>query len=362
MRDFSSIPTCLSFDDIMIVPTYSEIRSRSEPVTKTRVGFITLDLPIVSSPMDTITEYDMALAMSKAGGMGLIHRFMPAREQGIMLNMIFDQMEASIVGDQLLSNTFGTVGVAIGVGDSEFERLKTIIDISGRERFTTLAIDVANGFSSYMKDMIDRVRTTYGDSINIIAGNIATGEGFDFLAKAGANAIRGGIGGGSICKTRIQTGIGVPTLSTILDSARWKHSGLNLPSLIADGGIRYPGDFAKSIAAGADAVMVGRILAGSNETPGEIIDGYKVYRGMASKEVQADRRGGLKPGTCAEGVSTLIKCTGSVMETLEEFRGGLVSSMSYLNAKTLEEYRLNAKLIRITSAGMEESHAFGTRK
>lgn len=166
----------------------------------------------------------------------------------------------------------------------------------------------------------------------------------------------------SICKTRIQTGVGVPTLSTVLDSARWKHPGLNSPSLIADGGIRYPGDFAKSIVSGADAVIVGRILAGSDEAPGEVIDGYKVYRGMASKEVQLDKRGGLKPGTCAEGVSTLIKCTGPVSNTLEEFRGGLVSSMTYLNARTLEEYRLNAKLIRITSAGMEESHAFGTKK
>lgn len=196
MKDISNIPTYLSFDDIMIVPTYSEVKSRSEPITKTKVGLITLDLPIISSPMDTITEYDMAVAMSRAGGMGLIHRFMPAKDQALMLSAIFDQMENSILEDQVLTNTFGTVGAAIGVGDSEFERLKTIIDLSGKERFTTLAIDVANGFSSYMKEMIDRVRSTYGERINIIAGNIATGEGFDFLAKAGANAVRGGIGGG----------------------------------------------------------------------------------------------------------------------------------------------------------------------
>jgi len=364
MRDFSNIPTCLSFDDIMIVPTYSEVKSRSEPITKTRVGLVTLDLPIISSPMDTITESDMALAMSRAGGMGIIHRFMEPRQQGLMLRRLFDKIEDSTFEDQkLLRNTFGTIGAAIGVGDAEFERLKIIMDLSGRDRFTTLAIDVANGFSSYMKDMIERVRSSYGDSVNIIAGNIATGEGFDFLAKAGANAIRGGIGGGSICKTRIQTGIGVPTLSTVLDSARWKNSNhISSPSLIADGGIRYPGDFAKSIAAGADAVMVGRVLAGSDETPGEIVDGYKVYRGMASKEVQSDRRGGLKPGTCSEGVSTLIKCAGPVSDTLQEFRGGLVSSMTYLNSRTLEEYRMNAKLIRITTAGMEESHAFGTKR
>jgi hypothetical protein len=133
------------------------------------------------------------------------------------LRSIFDEMESSIVGDELLSNTLGTVGVAIGVGESEFDRLKSIVDLSGRERFTTLAIDVANGFSSYMKDMIDRVRSTYGDSINIVAGNIATGEGFDFLAKAGANAIRGGIGGGCFVPgTLVLTSNGLKPIELIL--------------------------------------------------------------------------------------------------------------------------------------------------
>jgi IMP dehydrogenase/GMP reductase len=231
VRDFSNIPTCLSFDDIMIVPTYSEIKSRSEPITKTRVGSISLDLPIVSSPMDTVTEYEMAVAISRAGGMGLIHRFMSPRDQGLMLRRAFDEIEESIVGDQdLTRNTFGTIGAAIGVGQAEFDRLKTIIDISGVDRFTTLAIDVANGFSSYMKDMIEMVRSSYGDSINIIAGNIATGEGFDFLSKAGANAIRGGIGGGCFTPgTKVLTNSGLKPIEEIIigdmvltHTASWK--------------------------------------------------------------------------------------------------------------------------------------------
>lgn len=406
---------CISYDDVMIVPTYSEVKSRSEPSTKTMVGFVELEIPMISSPMDTVTELDMALAMSKSGGMGIIHRFLEPKEQAKMLNMALNELEATSNYNENTANLFGTIGAAIGVGDIEFERLKCLIDTSGKDRFITVAIDVANGFSSYMRDMIHRVRDVYGDKINIIAGNVATGDGYTFLANAGANAIRAGIGGGcfvpgtmvltdnglkpielikigdyvkthtgswkevinimnfpqyeniislndimctinhefyvikksdedlvteenihhyafwveaysldedehllldvdfkpikiqsieylpyngkvydltvkddhsysangiivhnSICKTRIQTGVGIPTLSTILDSVRCKPSLKNPPSIIADGGIRYPGDMAKSIAAGADAIMVGRILAGTKETPGEVINGKKI--------------------------------------------------------------------------------------
>lgn len=501
MRDFLNIPTYLSFDDVMIIPTFSDIKSRSEPNTSTKVGFINLDLPIISSPMDTVTEYDMAVAMSEMGGMGIIHRFMSPTDQGHILKSALNNVENRLLDLNNIKNSFGTIGVAIGVGKAEFSRLNTIADISGKDRITTVAIDVANGYSSYMGDMIKMVRDRYGNSINIIAGNVATGDGYNFLAEAGADAVRAGIGGGcfipgtivytkdgskkiedisigdvvrthtgslmpvintmtfdideeivsingiwctknhefyildreneslitkddihsyarwvhsddldsdrhilldrdfnfvnissknysnykgfvfdltverdhsyianniivhnSICKTRIQTGIGSPTLSTIFDSVRFKKFHKNPPSLIADGGIRYPGDFAKSIAAGADAIMVGRIIAASNESPGEVIDGFKNYRGMASKEVQIDKRGGMKAGTCAEGVSTMIKCSGPVSHILDEFRGGLASSMTYVNARSLSDFRSNSEFIRITSAGIDESHAFGTKK
>lgn len=207
----------IAFDDVLIVPTYSEVRSRLEPVTKTMVGSIELDLPIISAPMDTITERDMAVAMSNAGGMGIIHRFMDPNDQGQMLKSALDHVEEIASRSNAdIKNALGTIGAAVGVGNSEFERLITMIDISGHERFTTIAIDVANGFSSYTKEMIDRVRAKYGSHINIIAGNVATGEGFDFLAKAGANAVRAGIGGGCFVPgTKVMTSCGLKPIEDI---------------------------------------------------------------------------------------------------------------------------------------------------
>lgn len=210
----------------------------------------------------------------------------------------------------------------------------------------------------------------------IIAGNVATGDGFLFLAEAGASAVRVGIGGGSICKTRIMTGAGMPTLESIISCFKAKESNPDICSdvaIIADGGIRYPADLVKSISAGADAAIVGRVFSATNETPGEFYgkDGepvsedfeekYKLYRGMASSEVQNDKRGGLKLGTCAEGVSTLVKSKGPVSRVIENFSAGLRSGMSYVNASSLKQLRDNAVFIKITKAGEEESHAFGTK-
>jgi IMP dehydrogenase len=175
--------------------------------------------------------------------------------------------------------------------------------------------------------------------------------------------IEGVIVHNSICKTRIMTGIGVPTLQSVMmaETSRQINSEYSHVSILADGGIRYPADFAKSLAAGADAIIVGRILAGSDEAPGEVTNGLKIYRGMASKEVQGDKKGGLKPGTCAEGVSTYIKCTGPVSEVLNDFAGGLRSSFTYVDASTLPEYKENTYFTKISEAGLTESHAFGTR-
>lgn len=174
----------------------------------------------------------------------------------------------------------------------------------------------------------------------------------------------------SICKTRIQTGFGVPTFQSTYDAYDAKQSNAKYRdvSIITDGGIRYPGDFVKSIAAGADAIMCGKILAATDESPAKIVFDenagiyFKVYRGAASAEIQNEKRGGLKQGTCAEGVQTLLPLAGSAMDIIEEFCGGLRSGMTYCNAKTLQELRNNAQFVRITSAGMLESHAFGTRK
>jgi IMP dehydrogenase len=216
-----------------------------------------------------------------------------------------------------------------------------------------------------MAEMLSWIKDRVSPDTNIMVGNVATGDGYKFLADRGADAIRVGIGGGSICKTRIMTGFGVPTLASVADCYKAKLSGNYNSSIIADGGIRYPSDLVKSLAFGADAIMAGRIFAGTLESPGEtvIVDGVKskTYRGMASREVQEDKRGGLKPGTCAEGVSTHIPIKGKARYILEEFSGGLRSAMTYCNARDIAELRENVRFIRMSPSSLDESHAFGTK-
>ncbi len=352
-----------SFDDVMIIPTYSELKSRSEPDTR---SFLTknieLDIPIISSPMDTVTGSRMAFTMGSNGGLGILHRFMSKEDQALAIEDILYRNAEHNIGTDLAK-----IVPAIGVGMSEKKRFNYLYG-RFKESLSAVAIDIANGDSSYMVEMIKWVEQETSGNIPIIAGNVATGRGFVRLAEAGASAVRVGIGGGSICKTRIMTGIGVPTLASVADCymARNKNNRYSDVSIIADGGIRYPADFVKSLAAGADAVIAGRIFAGTIESPGEVIslDGrkVKVYRGMASKEVQEDRRGGLKPGTCAEGVSTHIPLKGKAYYVLDEFCGGLRSAMTYTNSYNLSDLRNNSRFIKLTPSALDESHAFGTKK
>jgi IMP dehydrogenase len=300
--------------------------------------------------------------MGSNGGLGIIHRFMSQEEQSLAIEAVLSKN-----AEHNIDRDSAKIVPAIGVGDSEKRRFSYLYErLEGS--LSAVAIDVANGDSSYMVDMIRWVERETSGNVPIMAGNVATGRGFLRLAEAGASAIRVGIGGGSICKTRIMTGIGVPTLASVADCymARGKSGRYGDVSIIADGGIRYPADFVKSLAAGADAIMAGRIFAGTIESPGEVIslDGrrVKVYRGMASKEVQEDKRGGLKPGTCAEGVSTHIPLKGKAYYILDEFCGGLRSAMTYTNSYNLSDLRNNARFIRLTPSALDESHAFGTRK
>ncbi len=344
----------ISFDDILLVPSYSEIKSRMTPDLKTSLSRdFKLDLPIVSSPMDTITERAMAAAMANAGGMGIIHRFMTNEEQRNNAISCYDAAGP------------GSVSLAVGVGEAEKNRFKYLQKEIG-EVISWIVVDVANGHSEYTRNMVDWILNESGGSVRVMAGNVATKEGFAYLAEAGASSIRVGIGGGSICKTRIMTGFGVPTISSVLDCYSIAHLYDDV-SIVADGGIRYPADVVKCLAAGANAVMVGGILSGTAECPGDVLVDdsgitYKRYRGMASEEVQLDRRGGLKEGTCAEGVSTKVPFKGSVTDVLSEFSGGLRSALTYCNSGSIGSLRDNARFVRITASSLEESHAFGTRK
>ena len=349
----------LAFDDVLLVPKYTEVRSRSIPKLDTEVAGIKLKAPMIASPMDTITESSMAIALGLAGGMGVIHRFMSPSEQ-------IDNVRAVVRAEEQNKTEIPKV-VAVGLGTDEVARFK---ELWASVPLDAVLVDVANGHSSYMADGLGKIKDIAPD-VKIIAGNVATGEGFYFLGKTGmVDAVRVGIGSGSICSTRIQTGFGVPLLHSIIECYRSKTSVIDHRriAIIADGGIRYPSDMVKAISAGADAVMCGNIFAATDETPGDLIHddnagiAYKTYRGMASFATQKDHRGGLKPLTCAEGVSTRLPAKGSVSPIIDEFCGGLRSGMTYANATDLSELRRNSEFVRITHAGLLESHAFGTRK
>ena len=323
----------LSFDDVLLVPQYSEIRSRrSVDLTSKLSNELVFDLPVISSPMDTVTESDMASSMALYGGFGVIHRY----------NTISEQIE-------LVDKSQGVVAAAIGVSGDYLERASALVQ-SGVK---ALCVDIAHGHHTMMRDALGALRGAVGDGVHLMAGNVATLEATNDLARWGADSVRVGIGGGSICSTRLVSGHGVPTFQSVLECARTEHD----VKIIADGGIKTTGDMVKALAAGADFVMIGSMLAGAKETPGETFTGaegkqYKVYRGMASGAAQKDWRG---KSSTPEGVSTTIPYKGSVNVLLDDIRGGISSGLSYTGATNLSELRAKAQFVKQTKAGQEES-------
>jgi len=349
----SHFRTSLTFDDVLLEPQYSEVKSRTlVDTSSTLVSGITLKAPVVSSNMDTVTELAMAQTMDSIGAIGILHRFMTVEEQVSQIK-------------EFKTNGGIFIGAAIGVKKDCLKRAHDCIEAGA----DVLVVDVANGFSKAVGDTLSNLLRAYPD-LKIIGGNVATTDGARFLIENGVSAVKAGIGGGSACTTRIVAGVGVPQLSAILNCAQVCKE-FNIP-LIADGGIRCPGDIAKAIAAGADTVMVGGILSGSVESPGQVIDRdgrlFKSYRGMASKgamekrrEVEVKHLNGSSPEPrfehlTPEGVETFVPFTGEKAADIINYHlGGLRSAMSYSNALTIKEFQENAKFIRITSAGMAES-------
>jgi IMP dehydrogenase len=326
----------LTYDDVLLVPQYSDIKSRKEvDISSDLDEDLTFDLPIISSPMDTVTESEMAYAISKMGGLGIIHRYNSIEEQAGMV--------AEVVGAGV-----EVVGAAIGVSDDYFERAQTLVENGAK----VICVDVAHGHHILMKNALGTLRQAFDDNVHIMAGNVATLKGINALADWGAQSIRCNIGGGSICSTRIQTGHGLPGLQTIFDCARTGHD----VAIIADGGIRTSGDIVKALAAGADFVMLGSLLAGTLQSPGDIVttpEGLKKrYRGMASKDAQMDWRGRYSSN---EGVSTFIKYKGEVKDVLQDLRGGIVSGFSYSGARNLTSLQNEAVWVKQTGAGLSES-------
>lgn len=339
----------LTFDDVILVPRLSSIDSRFNGEIDLSTNLIPwakpaliLKYPIISANMDTVTGGTMAEAMHQYGGLGIVHRFLSVEDHIRELRKITGPRVA-----------------CIGVGNSSRERLTWLT----HSNLKAVLIDIAHGHCQAMIDQIKWVKDTYPD-IRVIAGNVATQEGCIDLINAGADSIKCGVGPGSLCTTRIQTGNGIPQLTAIADCAEVIMSVNRPVSLIADGGIRSSGDIIKALAAGADAVMVGSLLAGTNETPGESQpmsffgpDGRgKIYRGMASKAAQKSWKGYT---SSIEGESKSVPCRGPVADVLEDLKAGLLSGMSYQNARNISELQAHCEFVRQTYYGHREGLPHG---
>lgn len=340
-KDIPNRDKALTFDDVLLIPNKSDVRSRKDPDLSTRfTKKLNMKTPIMSANMDTITEVEMAKAMAAMGGVGILHRFMTIEEQ-------INQVTA------LRSANVEIIAASIGVNQDFKERAQALVSNGAN----VLTVDIAHGHSIQMIETVKYLKDTFGDKIQIIAGNIATPEGTLDLIEAGADAIKVGIGPGSMCTTRIITGCGVPQLTAIAICAEAAESK-GVP-VIADGGIKTSGDIVKALAAGASSVMVGSMLSGTIETPGEIKKGQKMYRGMASKAAQVSWRGELPTGMAAEGESTYVAIKGHVSDVVSELCGGIRSGMSYVNATTIAEIKNRSLFMEMSSFGRLESGAHG---
>lgn len=330
----------LTFDDVLIVPNKSTMKSRRDPDLSSRITKkITRSTPVISANMDTVTEINMVKAMNEIGAFAILHRFLSIEDQVAQAK-------------ELIGNGVTEFSASVGVQTSELERAEKLVDAG----VPVITIDIAHGHSVAMLEMLEEIKRRWSH-VEVIAGNVATPHGTMDLINAGADAIKVGIGPGSMCTTRVITGCGMPQLTAIA-LCSLEADKFDVP-VIADGGIKTSGDIVKAFAAGASSVMLGSLLAGTLETPGEIKQGKKLYRGMASKSAQASWRGGVPKGMAAEGESHQISVKGPAATVVEELMGGLRSGMTYINATQISEIRENAQFMRMTPAGLYESRAHG---
>ena len=347
----------LTYDDILLVPKYSEVKSRSIINTNTlvsrRYGLLK---PLVASCMDTVCEYKMAIKMVELGGVGCIHRFMTIDEQCEQVSKVIEYINNNHMYEHwgvMYDNWHSEIKqipvmAAIGVNDVDIDRAIRLV-LSG---VNIILIDVAHGHHINVKNMIRKLREVLPTSVDIIAGNISTKESAEDLCEWGADGLRVGIGGGSLCTTRIQTGHGVPNVTSIIDCVE----GSSVP-VMADGGIRNSGDIAKALSVGADCVMLGSLLAGTKESPGKIVEKgngslYKRYRGSASLETKSAHKQSTKH---VEGESTMIPFKGSVEYIIDKLNDGLKSALSYSGSKDIKEFHWKSEVMEITPSGMAES-------
>jgi len=341
------IKEALTFDDVTLAPRYSEVLP-SEVDTKIILSKnLTLKIPLLSSAMDTVTESKMAIAIAKAGGIGVIHRNLDIKKQIYEINKV---KKKKLV-----------VGAAVGAGPKEIKRAEAIL----KEKVDLIVVDTAHAHTKKVSEIIKKIKKKKSNHTTLCAGNIATAEAAKFLIKLGVDIIKVGIGPGSICTTRLVAGIGVPQLSAILEVKKGTKN--KKVTIISDGGIKFSGDIAKALAAGADAVMIGSLFAGTKEAPGKLIKKngqlYKNFRGMGS--VGAMNKGSaeryfqkIQQDTSKyvpEGVEGLVKYKGDLKNIIYRLIGGLKSSMGYLGSKKIINLRNKPKFLKITKAGFYES-------
>ncbi|MEG0328019.1 MAG: IMP dehydrogenase [Erysipelothrix sp.] len=357
------IKEAYTFDDLLLVPAKSQIVPAQVNLKTRLTDKITLNIPIVSAAMDTVTEDAMAIMLAKLGGMGFVHKNMPVEDQAQMVRNVKEA--ASDVENYADANVDGQgrlrVGAAVGVGQASLDRVRALVDAG----VDIVAVDSAHGHSEGVIETVKAIRQEFQD-LDIVGGNIVTAQGATDLIYAGANVIKVGVGPGSICTTRVVAGVGVPQLTAVNDVysvARQYGVGV-----IADGGIKLSGDISKALAAGADCVMLGGLLAGSEETPGEVLEVFgkkvKTYVGMGSLSAMqrgsSDRyfQGGVKELSklVPEGIEATVPYKGSIKDVIYQMLGGVRSGMGYCGCATIEEMHLKAQFVKITGAGLQESH------
>lgn len=352
-----------TFDDVLLVPAYSTVVPAEVKLETQLTKNIKLNIPVTSAAMDTVTEDEMAIALASLGGLGFIHKNMSIEKQSEMVKKVKETEITDEYQDSAAVDSKGRllVGAAVGVADNTMERVRELV----KAGVDIITVDSAHGHSKGVIDYVRKIRNEFAD-LDIVGGNVVTAQAAIDLVYAGASVIKVGVGPGSICTTRVVAGVGVPQLTAINDVYEVIKT-YNI-GVIADGGIKLSGDIVKALAAGGDVVMLGGLLAGTKETPGEIVETngkqVKTYVGMGSlsamKRGSSDRyfQGGEKElkKLVPEGIEATVPYKGEMRQVIHQMMGGLRSGMGYVGCENIRELKTDAKFVKISNAGLQESH------
>jgi len=350
-----------TFDDLMLIPSYSTVVPANVDLKTSLSDKINLKVPLLSAAMDTVTQDTMAIALASAGGLGIVHKNLSIKAQASMIENVKKAIVADPEKAALDASGRLLVGAAVGVSAETMERVKALV----AAEVDVIAVDSAHGHSKGVLDTIKKIHTAF-PSLTLIGGNIVTGAAALALIEAGASIVKVGVGPGSICTTRVVAGVGVPQITAINDV--YQVTKDRNVAIIADGGIKFSGDIVKALAAGADAVMLGGLLAGCEETPGEVVEVYgkkvKSYVGMGSLSAMqrgsSDRyfQGGQKElnKLVPEGIEATVPYKGPIADVIYQMMGGLRSGMGYVGCENITRLKTEAHFVKITNAGLNESH------